>query len=99
VEPVLDHPKVEDLLEERDVVGDRVNDGDLERAVVELADLGEVELVGSAPERGEDCMSHCERSLPPGTPSPNPTTKTPRSIRFHNLLQHPTTPLPPTSSL
>jgi len=46
VEPLLDHAKVEDLLEELDVVGDRVDDGDLERAVGELAELREVDLEG-----------------------------------------------------
>jgi len=47
VQPVLDHVKVEDLLEERDVVGDGIDNGDLERAVLELAELGQVKL-GSA---------------------------------------------------
>ena len=47
VQPVLDHVKVEDGLEQLDVVGHGIDDGDLERAVLELAKLGEVEL-GSA---------------------------------------------------
>lgn len=47
VKPVLDHVKVEDVLEECKVVRDRVDNGDLEWSVGELARLGDVELISS----------------------------------------------------
>lgn len=44
VKPVLDHVKVEDLLEKVDVVGDWVDDSDLQWSMLKFSNFGQVEL-------------------------------------------------------
>lgn len=44
VEPVLDGVKVEDCLQQGEVVGDSVDNGDLQGAVSEVTSLGQVQL-------------------------------------------------------
>ena len=44
MKPVLDHVKVENGFQEVEVIGDGVDDGNLERAVGELASLAQVKL-------------------------------------------------------
>ena len=58
VEPVLDHVKVKDRLEELEVVGDGVHDGDLEGAVLKLANLGQVELGSLGYVSCDNCATH-----------------------------------------